>query len=62
MILGIPRVLFRHHSDSLDDRVVDLVYDALFEKERSLDGDVEEFLDYYDFLKKINPNSVSWPK
>jgi len=53
----------------LDGRAIDMAYEALFGTTDGsggglLSGEAEgtEFLDYYDFLKKIGPNAISWPK
>ena len=53
----------------LDSRAIDLTYDAFAgggdraTETASLDGEIsDEYIDYYDFLKIIGPNSISWPR
>lgn len=63
-------VLNRHLQSEgiLDARAIDLAYEALFggsgdDNGRGLlMGEETKFIDYYDFLKLIGPNSISWPK
>jgi hypothetical protein len=47
----------------LDARAIDLAYEGLrIGGDTTLSEAGTEFMDYYDFLKKIGPNSISWPK
>lgn len=47
----------------LDARAIDLAYEGLhIGCDTTLSEAGTEFIDYYDFLKKIGPNSISWPK
>ena len=38
---------------------IDLTYEAF---SRGVDVGEDEYIGYYDFLKIIGPNSISWPK
>ncbi|VEU34743.1 unnamed protein product [Pseudo-nitzschia multistriata] len=48
-----------------DARAIDLAYEALIgsgESKGMLRAEQTEYIDYYDFLKRIGPNSITWPK
>ena len=48
----------------LDDRAIELAYRGLLAgSDRTASEEAgAEFMDYYDFLKEIGPNAISWPK